>query len=345
MKILSVSHAVPSLLISNEFVIDAVREANRERFSVDELKTLERRLTHFFEAAGTRVRYRLAPGESAIGLVVEAGRRTLQAAAVEPAQVDLLLYAGVSRGWIEPAMANVVQHELGLENATCFDVVDACASWLRALQIAHAYLKAGVYRSAMIVNCECAFPTYCDWRLDRVEDLEHRAAEWTTGEAATATVVSADVPQDDYHFVFRNDGSRAGLCMYPLPQAAQFSSTPLDPRMAPLRFFALSTELLATVSERIVATFSADPLLAASEFDIGFGHEASTRMSRLIAKRLGLPYERYVSTHEQYGNTVSASVPLGMSIALADGRLRRGHRVVVLVGASGITVGLASFTF
>ena len=65
----------------------------------------------------------------------------------------------------------------------------------------------------------------------------------------------------------------------------------------------------------------------------------------MIASKLRLPYERYVSTHAQFGNTVSATVPLGMSIALSDGRFKRGDRVLVLVGASGVTVGLASFTF
>ena len=65
----------------------------------------------------------------------------------------------------------------------------------------------------------------------------------------------------------------------------------------------------------------------------------------MIASKLGLPYERYVSTHADFGNTVSATVPLGMSVALSDGRLKRGERVLVMIGASGVTVGLASFTF
>jgi 3-oxoacyl-[acyl-carrier-protein] synthase III len=345
MKILTVKRAIPGLAISNEFVVDAVRAANRDRFSREDLEVLERRLSRFLEAAGTRIRHRLAPGENAIGFALDAGRRALADAEVDPNSIDLLLYAGVGRGWIEPAVANVVQHELGLSNATCFDVVDACASWLRALQMIHSYFRAGIYRSAMIVNCECGFPTYRDWKLDRLDDLEHRAAEWTTGEAATATVLSADGPNDDYHFVFRNFGAGATLCMYPLPGMADFLIGTPDVRMVPLRFFALSSELLATVSEKVVEVFSGDPELRGRTYDIGFGHEASTRINRGLAKRLGLPYERYVSTHERYGNTVSASVPLGMSLALEEGRLKRGDQVLILVGASGISVGLASFTF
>ena len=345
MKILSVSHAVPSLAISNAFVVQAVLEANREHLTAHDLDLVERRLTHFLEAAGTKVRYRLAPGEKAIDMTLQAGQKALAAADATAESIDLLLFAGVSRGWIEPAMASVVQHELGLTNATCFDVVDACASWLRAMQVAHTYLRARVYSRVMIVNCECAFPTYEDWKLEGPQDLEHRAAEWTTGEAATATLLDRSVPDDDYYFVFRNYGAHFGLCMYPLARAGEFIVGPPDPRYSPLRFFALSSELLSTVTARLLEVFNGDPRLRGRSYDIGFGHEASTRINRILAKQLGLPYERYVSTHGQYGNTVAASVPLGMSIALEDGRLKRGDQVLVLVGASGITIGLATFTF
>ena len=62
-------------------------------------------------------------------------------------------------------------------------------------------------------------------------------------------------------------------------------------------------------------------------------------------KRLGIPAEAYVPTHAQFGNTVSASVPLGLSIARGTGRLRRGDRVLVIVAGAGIAVGFATFTF
>ncbi len=167
---------------------------------------------------------------------------------------------------------------------------------------------------------------YRDWELGRVDDLEHRAAEWTTGEAATATILSAATPDDDYHFVFRNFGAGAALCMYPLPSVANFLVGAPDARLVPLQFFALSSELLATVSQRVAEVFAANARLSGGTYDIGFGHEASVRINRILAKKLRLPYERYVSTHERYGNTVSASVPLGMSLALEEGRLKRGDR-------------------
>lgn len=345
MKILSIEHELPAHRLTNDWVLEQVRAHNRDTLTPAELGLAESRLARFFASAGTETRHALAEGESALALCVTAGKRALHAADVAPGDVDLLLYVGVCRGWTEPGMANVVQAELGLVNATCFDVVDACASWLRALQIVHTYLRAGVYRRALIVNCECAFVPYRDWQLASVDELDYRAAGWTAGEATTATVVSDDTPGDDYYFTFKNFGEHYALCMFPLAMAPQFGTAAIDARHAPMRFFAQSNELLKVTTRKVIETYESDGELRSRRHDIGFGHEASTKANLLIARHLGLPYERYVSTHARFGNTVSASVPLGMSVALQEGRLSRGDRVLVLVGASGITVGLASFTY
>ena len=80
-------------------------------------------------------------------------------------------------------------------------------------------------------------------------------------------------------------------------------------------------------------------------YDVGFGHAASERSVEFIRRELGIDRNVYFATHARYGNTVSSSVPLGMSLALEQGRLERNHKVLVVVGASGISVGIATFTF
>ena len=345
MRLVTVQHAVPSRPITNDWVRDALREHNRARFSADELALIDRRVGHLFEAAGTRVRSRLNAGERAIDFALRAGRRALESADLSPKDVDFLIWAGVGRGWTEPSMASVVQWQLGLANATCFDVVDACASWLRALQIAHTFIRSGTYRRGMIVNCECGFVMYDDWILQRLEDLDHRAAAWTIGEAATATIVDDQNPDDDFYFVFRNYGEDFALCVFPIPTFEDFWVGAPDPRYVPMRLFVLSSELLSATARRLIEVFTLDPRLREGAYDVGFGHEASVKVNRIIAGKLGLTYDRYVSTHADFGNTVSATVPLGMSVALRDGRLERGNRALVMVGASGVTVGVAAFTF
>jgi len=97
--------------------------------------------------------------------------------------------------------------------------------------------------------------------------------------------------------------------------------------------------------EKLVEVFESDPVLREGRYGIIFGHDASARVAKVLARKLGLPHESYFPTHAQYGNTVSATVPLGMSLAIKECKLQRGQRVLVIIGSSGITIGFASFTF
>jgi len=303
---------------------------------------LEKRVEHLLDNAGTIIRYALDEGEEAMPLALDAAKRALRAADVSPATVDFVIYAGVGRAFIEPAMANVVQAALGLQNATCFDVLDGCTSWLRALQIADKYISTGTYAKGLIVNCECAFGRYIDNRIGRLEDLESHFATFTISEAATATVVGRGTT-NDFYFNFKNFGEHYGLCMIPLENAPEFLGREEATR-APMKLFSLSRQLLATAADRIVEIFDADPKLR-EPFDICFGHAASKRAEESVLKRLDIPLDLYCGTHATHGNTVSAAVPLAMSLALQEGRLRRDSKVLVITAAGGIAVGLARFTF
>ena len=95
----------------------------------------------------------------------------------------------------------------------------------------------------------------------------------------------------------------------------------------------------------VVKEYRTDEVLAKGEYDAVFSHQASVRVAEYIRQQLGVPREACVHTHPQFGNTVSASVPLSMSTALRDGGWRRGDRTLVVVGAAGVSIGFASFTF
>jgi 3-oxoacyl-[acyl-carrier-protein] synthase III len=345
MRILSVHHSVPATRITNDAVLAAIRHRNQHRLSELELDAVERRITDQLALAGTDVRYIAPDGENALDHVLAAGRQALASAGVGPEEVDFVIYTGIGRGWLEPASANVVQHALGLTNATGFDLLDACASWLRALQVAHSFIRGGIYRRGLIVNCECGLSRYADLDIGDLKALDQRVAAFTVGEAATATLVSDADPDDDFYFVFRNFGEHFRLCMIPLDNATAFLPPGVDGQYTPLKFYSLSRRLIATTIKKIVELFEADPRLRSATYDICFGHAASEKAREVIGRRLGLPQDMYYRTHARYGNTVSASVPLGISLAREEGRLRRGDRTLIIVGSAGISVGLASFTF
>jgi len=330
LKIQAVKHAVPNRRMTNDSVVEAVRERNRQKMDSAQLAAVEMRLRRHLALAGTDVRY-LSDGRDPIEYAREAGEQALAAAELPSRSIEFLIYAGIGRSWIEPAMANAVQHRLGLTGATCFDVLDACASWLRALQIAHSLLRTGTYRCGMIVNSEVGLQRFADLDFAQADDVDAKLATFTIGEAATATVVTADAGDDDFYFMFKNFGQHYGLCMIPLDGG--------------MKFFSQSPELIRTTVKEIISAYRADMNLSGATYDICFGHTASQKANEIISRRLGLPAEIEFQTRADYGNTAAASIPLGMSLAIEQGRLRRGHRTLCIMGSAGITVGFAKFTF
>ena len=257
----------------------------------------------------------------------------------------LFFTPGSAAAGSSPPWRAVVQQELGATGANCFDIMDACASWLRAVHVAHSLIHRGVYRRGLIVNCECGLMDYARLKLDSVADLESCFATYTIGEAATATVLTNDDEDDDFYFNFKTFGEDFDLCLIPLNAFESFLPTKNGKVYQAGKFFSMSTELVSSAVRRVVETFRADPKLQDGNYDIWFGHAASEKASEMVGRQLKLPPEIHYPTHRNYGNTVAASVPLAMSLATKDESLNRGDRVLLVIGSAGIAVALASFTF
>jgi 3-oxoacyl-[acyl-carrier-protein] synthase III len=345
MKILHVAHALPSKKVTNQDLIDEMLRRNRARFSDSELKELQQRMQLSFRFSGTEVRYHRAEGEKAFTIGMRAGQLALNRSGVSPADVDLLIYAGVGRGWLEPAMANIFQAELGLTRATCFDVLDACASWIRSLQLAKALITAGAYRTVMLLNCELNFREYANFEIERMEDLEYAFSAFTIGEAATATLLVGESSGDDIVLSFRTSGDKWNLCHIPLSNAGDFVSTSATDRFKPLSFYTSPRELMAVATSMLGTHFNETPALRDRTYDLVIGHEVSLPMTKMVTKLLNIDPGIVFSTHSRFGNTVSASLPLNISVAEEEGRLKRGMQVLLAMGSAGVTSAFCAFRY
>ncbi len=345
MKILNISYALPSLRVCNQDLMGEILERSRKHLSLGDLKKLERKIKKFFRMSGTDTRYHRNGGERAWDFAVNAGRKALDAAGVDPEDIDLLIYAGVGRGWIEPATANLFQHELGLGRATCFDVMDACASWIRCLSIAKSFLDQAAYRMVMILNCEFNFREYANLEITHIDNLEDSFSAYTIGEAATATILANDGDKQNCNFSFRTWGEKHGLCKIPLPNAADFTPENGHRPITPMSFFTSPAELFTFTISKLIGHFRETPPIALQEHDLIIGHAVSGSATTRVARKLGLDPARVFETHSRFGNTVSASLPLGLAIAESEGRLKRGMRVLLLMGSAGVTTGLGSFEY
>ena len=344
MRISSIAHALPSRRVTNQDLIGAVMERNRQHLGLRDLRLLETSLRRAFRLAGTEIRYHRANGEKAVDLGLRAGRDALYAASLDPDEVDLLIYAGVGRGWIEPAMANLFQSELQMHRATCFDVLDACASWLRSLFIAQSFIDSGVYKRVMVLNCEFNFKEYATFEIGSIDELRTSFSAFTIGEAATATILSDEGPRNSIRISFKTWGEKHDLCKIPLPHVADFSTNGCG-NGKPMRFFTAPTELLSFTIQELVSHVREAQLLSTYEHDIVIGHTVSAAVSSAVASQLKIDRSKVFETHGRFGNTVSASLPLALSVAEMEGRLRRGMRVLLLMGSAGVSTAVCSFVY
>lgn len=344
MRIAAVEHALPSREVTNEELIQRILGRYDERANGTDAAEFEPAVRRFFDRTGAQSRWHRAPGERAIDFGVAAARQALDRAGWTADDVDLLLYVGVGRGCIEPATANVFHAALGLSRATCFDILDACASWLRAFDVARHMLHAGTIRRALILNCEFNFEEYIRWDFRGPDDLARLGAGFTVGEAATATLLEGR-DEDEYHLSFRTRGELHDLCQIPLPNAHQYLPAPPPEPEPSLGFFARATELNTSAIAMLEQQYHGDPAFANRKVDVIVGHSTSVPSRDSVVRRLELDPARVVDTFEFHGNTVSASLPLGLSLAVREQRLARGDEVLLIVGSAGVSTGLCRFRY
>jgi 3-oxoacyl-[acyl-carrier-protein] synthase III len=344
MRIDSVGHAVPETVISNEQAFEMFASQNRRHYTDDEWRGIERHLRLVVKAAGTRKRHVAMNGESAIDIARKATKRALDEAGKSPDEIDLIVYSSIARGWLEPCMAIAIQKEIGASNATCFDVLDACAGWLRATHVVHGMLQSGTYENALLVSLECGMFDYVRFDLPDADAARRYAAAMTLGEAATATVLTRS-SEDDFFFLFKTFADDYELCLLPLDNAHMYAPALRGSDLLARKFTADTNNIVSRTVGHIVDTFKATEELQSGSYDAIFSHAASMLAGHIVVKELNLSEAAYHPTHGDFGNTASASVPLAISLAAERGQIKRGDKVLIVVGSAGITVGFATFTY
>lgn len=344
MHISSVKLALPSRRVTNDEILALVRHHSRETFSGDLFRALEL-IRRLLDHSGAKGRYWLAEGEAPLSLISQAAEEALVESGMDPEEIDLMIYAGVDRGFVEPANAYFVAQALGMTRVNCFDVLDACNGWSRALHLVHSLFESGQYKRAMIVNGE--FNMFEGgtinpglFRLNRIEELEWSFAGYTLGEAAAVTVLIHD-PEAEWDFRFSSRPDLADLCSVP-EIGYQRYSLPSERvgRNGVMGFVSYSRDLYAEgVGELFQLFRELEPDV--DTLKIVFPHAASERAWAEGAEQLGIGRLMYF-IYPEHGNVVSASVPAGMALAVADGSLSRGDHFLALVGSAGMSFSAVS---
>lgn len=345
MQIVALAHRVPSRLMTNADMIEMVDRLNPE-LSRARKAVFSRTVHSLYRRLGAETRYirDLEAGEKASDIILGALDEALSRAGLRPEDVELLVYCGVGRGFLEPANAYFYAQARLMHRANCFDVTDACMSWVRALQIVNLMLDAGTVRNAVVINGEFHLGIHDNWKIETSDSLAYNFPMFTIGEAATATVL---LPSDQpWRFDYDSRPDLADLCTIPLPGYTEF--VPPSNRVGlngPHRFVSFGRELFEEATRMMggmigscVADFHAHRWY--------FPHASARTIYENMLPKYGVPRERiFLKVFPQFGNVVSASIPLGISLAQQGGVLTRGDSMAFVPVSAGMVASVVQTVF
>jgi len=347
MKIESVAISIPSRRITNEDIYNIILEENKKESRI-KLNKYIRLVKILFKKSGADTRYicDVDNKEKAFEHIIIAMHKALKSANMTSSDIDMLIYCGVGKGLIEPANAYFYAHEMGMKNTNCFDVVDACMSWIRALEMAYSFQKARKYRNIMVVNGEFNFHHhgYPDvFKIQNLRQIEYTFPSYTIGEAASATILSPS--EQKWSFSFLSVPELCDLCTIPLKGYKSYLNGSKRIGLHGLNnfvsfggmLFKNANEYLLTLAREVIPDFDKPKLY--------FPHAASSEAYNLASKNIVSPEKMYTRVFPRYGNLVSASIPAGLDLALKEGLLNRGDHVVFLPASAGMVFSVVQLNY
>jgi 3-oxoacyl-[acyl-carrier-protein] synthase III len=347
MKLETVKLALPSRKLSNDDIILLIEEQSLKHYQGNLNKALEN-ILFYLNYSGAQYRYWLDREETAIELLSKAINEALHETDYKKEDIDLLIYTGIGRGFIEPGGSYMTAYSLGMDKAHCFDILDACMSWSRAMYLVYNLFKTGAYKRAMIVNAEfnisAGQAVYPDvFKLQSLEQISWSFPAYTIGEAATATIISSNSDQEwDFHFSSRPD--LADICTVPLEGYTSYCHTSEKiGRNGPGRFTSFGNELHTKGSADAVELFN-KLKVSTKEIQAVFPHASSKKSWDDMGESAGVKHLLW-HVYPSCGNLVSASVPAGIASATNEERIRRGDKLVGWVGSAGMSFCAYSFTY
>lgn len=280
------------------------------------------------ERTGIRQRYLADESETTSYLATEAARKALDVAGFDPKSIDLIILATATPDQTFPSTATRVQHALGCNGGTAFDVAAVCSGFVYALGIADSMLKTGMAKRALVIGAET---------FSRILDWEDRGTCVLFGDGAGAFVLeAADVDADGPGVLatkLHADGEHNEL-LY-VDGGPSTTQTVGKLRMKGREVFRHAVVNLAEVLTEVLEESG----FSASDIDWVVPHQANARILDATAKKLGLPVEKVIKTVDQHANTSAASVPLAFDVAVRDGRIKPGDLVMLEAMGGGFTWG------
>ncbi len=284
------------------------------------------------ERTGIRNRHIAAEGETTSQMAIKAAQNALKQAGLEAQDIDLIIVATATPDYTFPSTATQVQAGLGITHGAAFDVQAVCSGFVYALSTADKFLVSGSHQRALVIGAET---------FSRILDWNDRTTCVLFGDGAGAVIVEAQEGAGQLQdrgvlsTHLRADGRHVDK-LY-VDGGPSSTATTGHLRMEGREVFRYAVTYLAEIIEEAFTTTG----LTADDVDWFVPHQANRRIIEATARKLSIDPAKVVMTVENHGNTSAASIPLALSTAVADGRIKKGQVVLMEAMGGGFTWGSA----
>jgi 3-oxoacyl-[acyl-carrier-protein] synthase-3 len=285
------------------------------------------------QRTGIRERHIVDDGVATSDLAKEAAIAAIEKAGLTPTDINIIIVGTVTPDMLFPSTACLLQDKIGARRAWGFDLSAACSAFTYALTVGAQMIASGGAKHVLVVGADV---------MSSIIDYTDRATCVLFGDGAGAVVLGP--AKDGYgilDFEHRVDGSGgSALCMPAGGSRRPASHETVDQRLHYVKqegqtVFKFAVRNTGDVCERLLQRNH----LTANDIDLFVSHQANRRIIMSAAERLGLPEEKVIINIERFGNTTAATIPLALNDAVNEGKLKKGHTVLLASVGAGFTVG------
>ncbi|WP_411348923.1 beta-ketoacyl-ACP synthase III [Paenibacillus sp. WLX2291] len=289
------------------------------------------------KAGGVGTRYYVSEGETASYMGAEAAKAALQAAGLTFDDIDCLVCTSGTKEQPLPSTASFIQQALGQQDSgvPAFDIDGTCLSFVFGLDTLSYMVAAGRYRHVLLVATEVA-SAGLDW--------SHKESAVLFGDGAAAVVIGPSAPDETSGIVHTSLHTYSRGARYSEIPGGGTRFPPGDERNASDAYlFQMDGHGIFKMASKLLPNFMNELLTGAQtkmdDFKLVIPHQGSAMAMRLMRKKLGIGEEQFMNITPNHGNTIAASIPMGLHEAIVQNRIRRGDRILLIGTAAGLSLG------
>ncbi|PRJ04748.1 3-oxoacyl-[acyl-carrier-protein] synthase 3 [Haemophilus influenzae] len=280
--------------------------------------------------SGIRERRIAAEDETVATMGFEAAKNAIEAAQINPQDIELIIVATTSHSHAYPSAACQVQGLLNIDDAISFDLAAACTGFVYALSVADQFIRAGKVKKALVIGSDLN---------SRKLDETDRSTVVLFGDGAGAVILEASEQEGIISTHLHASADKNNALVLAQPERGIEKSGYIE--MQGNETFKLAVRELSNVVEETLLANNLDK----KDLDWLVPHQANLRIITATAKKLEMDMSQVVVTLDKYANNSAATVPVALDEAIRDGRIQRGQLLLLEAFGGGWTWGSALVRF